>query len=160
MWEGPQSHNGIDSSCFTLTVLARLQTSLYSQAFFYGCRHTGAWGYMDEWRNKYKVWHALKAFGEIMKNCATLCESTRAGTVTTLAAKSADGKTGWLLVSDYCGKDKEIVLDVKGVRLLTSALVFDHERNFVPAHMTFDGGVLTLKKEMDGSAAFLVKFDL
>ena len=159
-WEGPQSHNGIDSSCFTLTVLSRLQTSKYSQAFFYGCRHTGAWGYMDEWKEKYKVWYALKAFGEFMKNCKTLCASTRKGTVTTLAAKSADGKTGWLLVSDYCGKGKEIVLDVKGVRLLKSALVLDHERNFVPAHMTFDGGVLTLKKEMDGSAAFLVTFDL
>ena len=160
VWEGPQSHNGIDSSCFTLTVLSRLQTSKYSQAFFYGCRHTGAWGYMDEWKEKYKVWYALKAFGEIMKECKTLCASTRKGTVTTLAAKSADGKTGWLLVSDYCGKGKEIVLDVKGVRLLKSALVLDHERNFVPAHMTFDGGVLTLKKEMDGSAAFLVTFDL
>ena len=103
---------------------------------------------------------ALKAFGEIMKNCKTLCASTRKGTVTTLAAKSADGKTGWLLVSDYCGKGKEIVLDVKGVQLLTSALVFDHERNFVPAHMTIMDGRLTLKKEMDGSVAFLVTFDL
>ena len=160
VWEGPQSHNGIDSSCFTLTVLARLQTSLYSQAFFYGCRHTGAWGYMDEWRNKYKVWHALKAFGEIMKNCATLCESTRAGTVTTLAAKTADGKTGYLLVSDYCGKGNEIVVDVKNAGLIVSAKVLDHERNFVPAHMTIKDGRLTLKKEMDGSAAFLVTFDL
>ena len=43
--------------------------------------------YMDENKNKYKVWYALKAFGQIMKDYATLCDSTREGTVTTLAAK-------------------------------------------------------------------------
>ena len=147
-------------SCFTLTVLARLQTSLYSQAFFYGCRHTGAWGYMDEWKEKYKVWYALKAFGEIMKNCKTLCASTRKGTVTTLAAKSADGKTGWLLVSDYCGKGSEIAVDVKNAGEPVSAEIFDHERDFVPVQVQMKDGRLTLRKEIEGSAAFLVKFDL
>ena len=160
VWSGPRSHNGIDSSCFTLTVLSRLQTSKYSQAFYYGCRHTGAWGYKDDFGNKYKVWHALKAFGQLMKDCATLCKSTREGTVTTFAAKSADGKNGWLLVTDYCGKGNEIVVDVKNAGQPVSAEVLDHERNFVPAHMTIKDGRLVLKKEMEGSAAFLVKFDL
>ena len=160
VWSGPHSHNGIDSSCFTLTVLSRLQTSKYSQAFYYGCRHEGAWGYMDQHGNKYKVWYALKAFGQLMKDCATLCESTREGTVTTFAAKSADGKTGWLLVSDYCGKGSEIVVDVKNAGTPVVAEVFDHERNFVPAHTTIKDGRLTLKKGKEGSSAFLVKFDL
>ena len=160
VWFGPHSHNGIDSSCFTLTVLSRLQTSKYSQAFYYGCRHNGAWGYMDHYGNKYKVWHALKTFGQLMKDCATLCESTRDGTVTTFAAKSADGKTGWLLVSDYCGKGSEIVVDVKNAGSLVSAEIFDHERDFIPAHVLMKDGRLTLKKEIEGSAAFLVKFDL
>ena len=160
VWSGPHSQNGIDSSCFTLTVLSRLQTSKYSQAFFYGCRHTGAWGYKDDFENKYKVWHALKAFGQLMKNCATLCESTREGTVTTFAAKSSDGKAGWLLVSDYCGKGSEIAVDVKNAGTIVSAEIFDHERDFVPTHVMMKDGRLTLKKEIDGSAAFLVKFDL
>ena len=160
VWSGPHSQNGIDSSCFTLTVLSRLQTSKYSQAFFYGCRHTGAWGYKDDFENKYKVWYALKAFGQLMKDCATLCESTHEGTVTTFAAKSADGKTGWLLVSDYCGKGSDIVVDVKNAGALASTEIFDHERDFVPARVLMKDGRLTLKKEIDGSAAFLMKFDL
>ena len=80
--------------------------------------------------------------------------------MTTFAAKSADGKTGWLLVSDYCGKGNEIVVDVKNAGQLVSAEVFDHERNFVPVHRAMKDGRLTLKKEMEGSAAFLVKFDI
>ena len=106
------------------------------------------------------MWYALKAFGQLMKDCATLCESTREGTVTTFAAKSADGKTGWLLVSDYCGKGSEIVVDVKNAGTLVSAEIFDHERNVVPAHVQMNDGRLTLKKEIEGSAAFLVKFNL
>ncbi len=80
--------------------------------------------------------------------------------MTTFAAKSADGKTGWLLVSDYCGRDSEIVLDVKNAGALVSAEIFDHERNFVPVRALMEDGRLTLRKELDGSAAFLVKFDL
>jgi hypothetical protein len=95
-----------------------------------------------------------------MKDCATLCESTRAGTVTTFAAKSADGKTGWLLVSDYCGNGSEIVVDVKNAEALVSAEIFDHERDFVPVQVQMKDGRLTLRKEIEGSAAFLVKFDL
>ena len=51
-------------------------------------------------------------------------------------------------------------MGVKNAGLIVSAKVLDHERNFVPAHMTIQDGRLTLKKEMDGSAAFLVTFDL
>ncbi len=159
VWSGPRSHNGIDSSCFALSVLSRLQTSKYSQAFYYGCRHTGAWGYMDDFGNKYKVWHALKAFGQLMAECATLCESTHDGTVATFAAKSADGKTGWLLVSDYGGTAKEIVVEVKNAGTPVAATILDHERDFAPARVNLDGNRLTLAKELDGSAAFLVKFD-
>ena len=160
VWEGPASHNGINASCFTLSTLARLQTSKYSLAFFYGCRHTGAWGYMDTFKNKYKVWYALKLFGEIVKNCKTLCASTREGTVTTLAAKTADGKEGWLLVSDYNGKEKSITLDVKGVSKVLSSTILDHTSNNTDIAVTLEGGKLTLTKKKPGAAAFLVKFAL
>ena len=159
-WEGPASHNGIDSSCFTLTTLSRLQTSKYSQAFFYGCRHTGAWGYMDGSKNKYKIWYALKLFGEIMKNCTTLCNSTCENKVTTLATKTFDGKEGWLLVSDYRGKNNTITIDVKGVKSISSAIILDYKNNNTNIDVTFTDGKLTLKKREPGSAAFLVKFAL
>jgi hypothetical protein len=160
VWEGPASHNGIDSSCFTLSTMAQMQTSKYDQSYFYGCRHTGAWGYMDENRQKYKIWYALKLFGSIMKACPVMCASSGNKTVSTLAAKSADGKTGWLLVSDYKGKSDTLELDVKGVRGIVSATLLDHERNNDKVDVEFDGGRLTLRKKLPGSAAFLVKFEL
>ena len=51
-------------------------------------------------------------------------------------------------------------MDVKNAGTLVSAEIFDHERDFVPARVQMKDGRLTLKKEIDGSAAFLVKFDL
>ena len=160
VWESPASHNGIDSSCFTLSTLAQLQTSKYDQAYFYGCRHTGSWGYMDEFRRYYKIWYALNLFGSIMKDCSCLCASTCDGTVSILATKSSDGKTGWLLVSDYCGKGEKIIVDVKGVRKVLSATLLDHERNNESVDVSFVDGKLTLDKKLSGSAAFLVKFGL
>ena len=160
VWESPASHNGIDSSCFTLSTLAQMQTSRYDQAYFYGCGHTGSWGYMDEFRRYYKIWYALNLFGSIMKDCTNLCASTCDGTVSTLAAKSADGKTGWLLVSDYRGKDEKVAVDVKGVREVISATLLDHERNNESINVSLVDGKLTLDKKLSGSAAFLVKFGL
>ena len=160
VWEGPASHNGIDSSCFTLATMAKMQTSEYDQSYFYGCRHSGAWGYMDEHRRKYKIWYALKLFGSIMKECPVLCASSGDGTVTTLATKTADGKSGWLLVADYRGKADSLVLDVKGARGVKSATLLDHERNNEAVETAFENGKLTLRKKLPGSAAFLVKFDL
>ena len=160
VWEGPASHNGIDSSCFTLSTMAKMQTSKYDQSYFYGCRHSGAWGYMDEHRRKYKIWHALKLFGSIMKECPVLCASAGGKTVSTLATRTADGKRGWLLVADYRGKADSLVLDVKGARGVKSATLLDHERNNEAADVEFENGRLTLKKKLPGSAAFLVKFDL
>lgn len=43
IWNGPDGHNGIRSSCFTLANLVNLQRSKVDQAYFYGCEHTGEW---------------------------------------------------------------------------------------------------------------------
>jgi hypothetical protein len=115
---------------------------------------------MDEHRRKYKIWHALKLFGSIMEACPALCASSNAGTVTTLATRSADGRQGWLLVSDYRGKEQTLTVKVKGVRGVAAATLLDHERNNEAVDAAFADGVLTLEKKMPGSAAFLVKFDL
>ena len=160
VWEGPASHNGIESSAFTLTSLAMFQTSKLDQAYFYGCRHTGAWGYMDQYQQKYKIWYALKLFGDLAEKAATVCDSTSADTVTLLAVKSADGKTGWLLVSDYRGEAMEIPVAVKGAGKVVSATILDHERNNEPVDVTLENGVLKLKKKIPGSAAFLVTFEI
>lgn len=95
-----------------------------------------------------------------MKACPVMCASSGDKTVATLATKTADGKSGWLLVADYCGKADSLVLDVKGVRGVKSATLLDHERNNDAVDVAFENGKLTLKKKLPGSAAFLVKFDL
>jgi EAL domain-containing protein (putative c-di-GMP-specific phosphodiesterase class I) len=41
-----------------------------------------------------------------------------------------------------------------------SATLLDHERNNDKVDVEFDGGRLTLRKKLPGSAAFLVKFEL
>ena len=160
VWNGPGSHNGIDSSCFTLSVLSRLQTSKYKQAYFYGCNPTGAWGYRGANGKKHKVGNALLMFGSIMRDCGMICASTREGTVTTFAAKKHNRSEGWLLVSDYGGKGDTIEVDVKGAKRVVSATILDYERDIAPVDVKFENGKLTLKKPIKGSTAFLVKFAL
>ena len=41
----PDNANDINSACYSLTVLSRLQTSRYDQAYFYGCGFHGTWGF-------------------------------------------------------------------------------------------------------------------
>ena len=161
VWSGPASHNGIDSSCFNLTMLAKFQTSKLDQAYYYGCRPVGAWGYMDEFKRKYKVYYGLKMFGDFVKSFQTICESSADGNgITALAARSADGSRKGVLVVDYCGRAGEISLDVKGVAPDSEgeALVHDYTRDFERFPVRLSGGRLTLKKADAESAAFFVTF--
>jgi len=165
-WEGAHSHNGIDSSCFNLAVLSQLQTSKLDQGYYYGCRNTGSWGYMDSFNRKYKVFYGLQLFGDFVRNYTTLCATTSedpdgAPVVTVLAGKSADGKKKALLVSDYRVRTNELVVAVQGVPAdaRVTARVHDYTRDLAPADFTFKDGKLTLRKADDESAAFLVEFE-
>lgn len=160
IWEGPDSHNGIRSSCFTLATLANLQRSKLDQAYFYGCRHTGPWGFKDELQRKYKVYYALKLFGDIVRTYKTVCASVSEGTITTLAVKDAAGRKG-LLVVDYGGSGKEIEVPVLGVSpsAKVSATVLSHACDLERGKAAFANGVLTLDKPDYHSAAFFVKFE-
>ena len=159
IWEGPDSHNGIRSSCFALAALANMQRSKLDQAYFYGCRHVGAWGFKDEMQRKYKVFHALKLFGDIVKDYRTICESDSEGSVTTFAVKSAAGGKA-LLVVDYGGASRKIVLDVKGVAVgaKASCTLLDHTHDLEPLDVAFENGRLSLVKPDFHSAAFFVTF--
>ena len=160
VWTGPRSHNGIHSSCFTLATLANLQRSKLSQAYFYGCRHDGNWGFKNQQQEKYKVFYALQMFGGLVKRYRTMCASTSEGPYTTLAAKSADGAKKALLVVDYGGKDREIVVEVKGVSSVGACTVLDHTQDLKPCTARLSDGKLVLTKRDENSAAFCVEFDL
>ena len=159
-WQGPSSHNGIDSSCFNLTVLSKFQTSKLDQAFYYGCFYTGAWGYKNSFGNKYKIYHGLKMFSSIVHSLSTICESKGEGTVTVIAGKSKNGRSRGILVTDYMGTDKEIVVKIDGVEDGRQCWVIahDNERDFEPVYVPFNDGKLVLKKTTEGSAAFTIWF--
>jgi len=166
VWSGPRSHNGIDSSCFNLAVLSQFQMSKLDQGYYYGCRNMGSWGYMDEHKQKYKVFYGLQLFGNFVRNYTRLCAATgedpeKEPVVTVLAGKSADGKRQAVLVSDYRVRTNELVVAVQGVSTgaKVTARVHDYTHDLAPADFTFKDGKLTLKKSDDESAAFLVEFE-
>ena len=159
IWTGPRSHNGIHSACFTLAALANLQRSKLSQAYYYGCRHTGSWGFKDEHQNKYKVFYALKLFGDIVRDYPTLCASAQEGTYTLLAVKNAAGRKA-LLVVDYGGSVHDLEIAVSGVEAdaKASATILDWTHDLEPHAVKFENGKLTIRKNDSYSAAFLVEF--
>jgi len=160
VWEGPASHNGTDSAAFTLSVLARFQASALDQSYYYGCRHSGAWGFMDEYRTLYKTYYALKAFGEIVKGYPVLGEVKTTGSLTTLVAKSADGARTALLAADYNGRAGDIVLDVRGLPSgRPSARVLDHTRNLEPIPVQVTGKQLVLPRSGRSSVSYLVTWE-
>ena len=161
VWEGPAGHNGIDSSCFNLSLLSRLQTSKLDQAYYYGCRHMGAWGYMDESQNKYKVYYGLKAFGDFLKRHQILCESKAEGGLAVLAAKSeSDAFKKGLIVTDYRTGATEITVEVEGVDSWHGPVVWVHDntRDFARVPARLIDGKIVLKKADANSAAFIVWF--
>ena len=159
IWEGPDSHNGIRSACFTLATLANLECSKYSQAFWYGCRHTGSWGFKDALQKKYKVFYALKMFGDIMKEYSTICASESEGAVTLFPVKDVSGRKA-LLVVDYGGASRRISVKVAGVAagMEAKCVLLDDKHDFEPHKVAFGGGRLNLVKPDFHSAAFFVTF--
>ena len=159
----PDNMNDISSACYSLTVLSRLQTSRYDQAYFYGCRFYGNWGFFNyETHELNKNFYAMKAFGEIKRYSADICASTSTDkAVTAFATRSADGKKAFLLVTDYYGRDMRIPVSVKGVEGAknVSARVLSFEKNLEPMTVKVKDGKFSLAKPDAYSAAFLVTFD-
>ena len=161
VWEGPQGHNGIDSSCFNLTLLSKFQTSKLDQSYYYGCRHTGAWGFMDDNRTKYKVYYGLKMFGDFIKRHQAICEAKADSGLTVIAAKNdKDIYKKGIIVTDYRAGTTDITVEVEGVPSwhLPRVFLHDHAHDMEPLPVRFIDGKLTLKKPDANSAAFLVLF--
>jgi hypothetical protein len=159
VWSGPGSHNGIVSSCFNLTLLSKFQTSKLDQAFYYGCSHTGSWGYKDGY-SKYKVYYGLKMFGDFIKALPVICKSESVDGITTFAAKSEDGLRKGVLVVDYFSGKNEIVLEFKGVDKDSETWVYVHDntRDSELITVPLRDGKIVLKKADDNCAAFSVWF--
>jgi len=160
IWEGPDSHNGIRSSCFTLATLANIQRSKLDQSYYYGCGHFGSWSYKDIDHKKFKVYYALRLFGDLVRDYTEICESSSEGTVTTFAARNAAGKKA-LLVIDYGGSGTRLAVDVKGVPAdaKPSCKALSYQLDAEPyERFSFANGRLVLRKPDHFSAAFHVEF--
>ena len=159
----PDNMNDINSACYSLTILSRLQTSRYDQAYFYGCRFYGNWGFYNyDTRDLNKNFFAMKAFGEIKRDSADICASASTDkNVTVLATKSADGKKAFLLVTDYYGRGMKIPVAVKGAEgaKKVTARVLSFEKDLEPVAVEVKDGKFTLAKPDAYSAAFLVTFE-
>ena len=161
VWSGPAAHNGIDSSCFNLTLLSKFQTSKLDQAYYYGCKNVGSWGYKSEAGEKYKVYYGLKLFGDFLRDFPVMCASASdIPGVTVLSAKSADGARKAVLVTDYRSGLRELAIDVKGVApdAECEVTIHDFERNLETVKTKLDGGRLVLPKRDVNSCAFVVVF--
>ena len=159
--DGPTGHNNIDSACYALSVLEKLQFSKLDQAYYYGCGHVGHWGYMDDHKMFNKPYYAMKLFGEVVKGYPKLCGLKEDATLTTMGLKSADGKKAAVLLTDYRGTDQVIKIAVKGAEKAkhVSAVVLDDTRDLFPVDVTWRNGELTLVKADKNSAAYLVTFE-
>ena len=157
---GPAAHNGPDSAAFTLATLARFQTSSLNQAYFYGCSYRGDWGFMDANGFLNKVYYALVAFGSIVRDYDTLGEVRTTGPVTTMVAKSSDGRRTALLVVDYRGAAGDVVLELANApKGKPTAVIIDDARNREPVEVRLEGNRLVLPKTGPASASYLVTFD-
>ena len=157
---GPHAINGIDSACFTLTALVGFQSSALDQAYFYGCRHTGSWGFRDEEGNLNKNFYALKAFGSLVKNYAEFCRSASDDSrVRAFPVRAADGALA-LLVVDYCGDRRRIELDIANGPAMAcpKAELLSDACDLKPVDVIRRDGKIVLEKPDEYSAAFLLKF--
>ncbi len=159
---GPTGHNNIDSATFNLNVMSKWQREgILDQAFYYGSGASGNWGFMDGSLRLTKTYYSLKMMGEIVGNCEKMAPSKPlTPKIETLAAWSKDGKSAYLLVSEFRGYANMLTLAVKGADHAKSveATVLDYTRDCLPVDVTFKNGLLTLVKKDGHSAAFLVKF--
>ena len=100
---------GIDSAVFTLQVETGFHDTPLAQSYFYGCGYDDCWGYVDRYRQFNKVYYAVQAMGELVADCADrAARRTSVQTLGAFAAWTKDRRGAELLVSDYCGKGKEL----------------------------------------------------
>jgi len=162
--DNPDNFNGINSAAYTLRALAWFQSSRYDQAYFYGCRHEGKWGFRDYNTNRLnKNFYALKTFGEIKRDASKIVTTTSDNNdVTCFAVKSADGKKAHLLVVDFFGRVAEHKVRLVGLKdaKIVSAVRLSHEEDLAPIPLKVQNGTFSLWKPDAFSAAWHVTFEL
>ena len=154
--------HGINSGAFNTAVLSGWQYSPLDTAFYYGARWEGTWGYVTENRQLDKNFYSLCLMGDMIRDYTELCAVENYGSVHLMAAKSADGKSAALLVTDFRGLLKSQTVKVRGLETakVESAILLDEASNGKPVSVHWNGTELRLDKETEGSAVFMIRFRL
>lgn len=154
-------YNDIEAACYELAALSRLQTSKIDQAYYYGCRFDGKYGFKDHEGKLYKTYYAMKLFGDVLKDYPRICGLRQDSTLTALGLKSEDGKRLALLVTDYRGEDHVLKVAVKGAENVkcVTAVALDETRDLEPVDVQWSDSELTIVKPSDKSAAYLISFE-
>ena len=153
---GPDAHNGINSAAYVLNVLSRWQDTPLDQAYYYGCRRDGNWGYLDRDLNRNKIYYALRFYGDTVNAEARAKAISHVKTASVLAVRSAGIKR--ILIADLEGEAPAFELQVAGVAPDAKATVelLDHTHDATKSETALAGGRMTLKKEFGGSTGWLI----
>ena len=157
--EGRDGLMGINSAAFNLATFCIWQNSPVDSAFYYGCG-TGNWGVQFPSRRFNKNYYSLLMMRDMVYDFPNkVAVSGGAETQRAIAGLSDDGSQAAVLVSDFCGSDMAIQLDIKGFEnpSSVSCIALDDVRNNDPAECKLDeNGLYTLTKTEPGAAAFLL----
>ena len=99
--------------------------------------------------------------GDMVRDYTELCPVENRGSVRLMAAKSADGKSAALLISDFRGPSDSLEINIQGLDTakIESAVKLDENADNEPVTAQWDGKKLRLSKAA-GSAVFMVRFSL
>ncbi len=156
---------GITSACFNLAVLTGWQDQPLDSAFYYGSSYVGgSFSFRDTNMRENKCSFGMKMFGNLIAEVSNRVATEniqRKKTVYLLGGLADDGTGGRLLVTDYCGNDVTIDLEINGMEHAkrVSAFMMDEKNDRTPAQVLWDGHNLTLIKNGPGCVAFYVTFE-
>lgn len=160
--EGRESATGIDSAAFTVQVETGFHDTPLAKSHYYGSGYAGIWGYADRFGRFNKNYYAMQATGELMADCeerATVRTANRR--LSGFGAWTKDRKGASLLMTDFRGEERALVLKVTGIPLEARPRVrlLDDGHDLVEwTDFTWKDGVLTLRKAEPGSVVFAVDF--
>ena len=174
-WEGVHSNvtvesfqaaqkkaHGINSGAYNIAVLSGWQYTSLDTAFYYGARWEGNWGYVTNDRQLDKNFYSMCLMGNMIRDYTELCPVENQGSIRLMAAKSADGKSAALLISDFRGTSDFVEIDVRGLEKakVASVVKLDENADNQPSSAEWDGKKLRLHKDAPGSAVFMVRFNI
>ncbi|MBR0459976.1 MAG: hypothetical protein IJJ26_12120 [Victivallales bacterium] len=156
---GTTGMHGVDSATFNLNVLAAWQDQPLDAAFYYGSDSL-TWGFHTIFHGLNKNYYSFKMHSAVMQydDKAKATPISDYKTLRVLPVTKGPDHAA-LLIADYRGGRPVLAFNIQGMEnAQASALVIDDTHDLTPHPIEWDGKRLVIRKNMPGSAAFLVQF--